>query len=127
MKGFEDAAHELNVSVEFRGATQYDANKENTVLEQIIAKKPAGIAITAINPQALNVMIDKAVKAGIPIVLFDSGAPDSKAYSCLGTDNYSAGAQAAREFGRLMMGEGQAAVVTQPNQLNHEERNSGVV
>ncbi|MBW5447953.1 substrate-binding domain-containing protein [Cohnella sp. CFH 77786] len=125
MKGFEDAAQGLNVSVEFRGATQYDANEEITVLEQVIAKKPAGIAVTAINPEALNVTIDKAVRAGIPIVLFDSGAPGSKAYSFLGTDNYKAGATAAREMGRLLAGKGKVAVVTQPNQLNHIERTNG--
>ncbi|MFC5470705.1 substrate-binding domain-containing protein [Cohnella suwonensis] len=125
MKGFEDAARTLNVTPEFRGATQYDANEQITVLEQIIAKKPAGIAITAINPEALNVTIDKAINAGIPVVLFDSGAPGSKAYSFLGTDNYSAGAQAARQFGRLANGRGKAAIITQPNQLNHEQRTKG--
>ena len=127
MKGFEDAAQVLNVSVEFRGASQYDANEEITVLEQVIAKKPAGIAVTAINPEALNVTIDKAVNAGIPIVLFDSGAPGSKAHSFLGTDNYSAGAKAARELGRLLSGRGEAAVLTQPNQLNHQERTKGFI
>lgn len=127
MKGFEDAAQVLNVSVEFRGATQYDANEQKTVLEQVIARKPAGIAVTAINPEALVGTIDEAVKAGIPIVLFDSGAPTSKAYSFLGTDNYKAGKQAAREFGRLVGGKGKAAVITQPNQLNHQERTKGFI
>lgn len=127
MKGFEDAAQVLNVSVEFRGASQYDAAEQITVLEQVIAKKPAGIAVTAINPDALIGTIDKAIKEGIPVVLFDSDSPDSKAYSFVGTNNFSAGAQAAREFARLLNGRGKAAVVTQPNQLNHEERTSGFV
>ncbi|WP_123039665.1 substrate-binding domain-containing protein [Cohnella candidum] len=125
MKGFEDAAQSLNVSVEFRGATQYDPNEEITVLEQVIARKPAGIAITAINSEALNLSIAKAIKAGIPVVLFDSGAPKSAAYSFLGTDNYNAGMQAAREMGRLLGGRGKVAVITQPSQLNHEERTNG--
>lgn len=127
MKGFEDAAQVLNVSVEFRGSSQYDTNEEITVLEQVIARKPAGIAVTAINPEALNATIDKAVNAGIPIVLFDSGAPDSKANSFLGTNNYSAGATAARELGRLLSGQGEVAVVTQLNQLNHQDRTKGFV
>lgn len=127
MKGFEDAADLLNVSVEFRGATQYDPNEEVTVLEQVIAKKPAGIAVTAINPEALNEAIGKAVQAGIPIVLFDSGAPDSDALAFIGTDNVKAGAQAAREMGRLLGGQGEVAVITQPGQLNHQERTQGFV
>jgi len=125
MKGFEDAARNLNVSVEFRGATQYDPHEEVIVLEQAIARKPAGIAVTAINPEALNASIAKAVQQGIPIVLFDSGAPESKAYAFYGTDNYKAGVQAAREMARLLRGEGEVAVIPQPNQLNHQERTEG--
>jgi ribose transport system substrate-binding protein len=127
LKGFEDAAKALNVSVEYRGATQYDANEENTVLEQVIAKKPAGIAVTAINPEALNATIDKAVQAGIPVVLFDSNAKGSKARTFLGTDNRSAGAAAAKQLGELLGGSGSVAIITQPNQLNHQERTNGFI
>ncbi|HEX7057341.1 MAG TPA: substrate-binding domain-containing protein [Bacilli bacterium] len=125
LKGFEDAAQALNVSVEFRGSTQYDAHEEMTVLEQVIAKKPAGIALSAINPQMLNATIDKAVDAGIPVVLFDSGAPASKAYSFLGTDNFNAGATAARKMAELLDNKGEVAVITSVNQLNHQERTKG--
>jgi ribose transport system substrate-binding protein len=125
LKGFEDAAQGLNVSVEYHGATQYDAHEEMTVLEQVIAKKPAGIALSAIHPEALNAAINKAVDAGIPVVLFDSGAPKSKANSFLATNNYNAGVTAARQMGALLGESGKVAVVTTPNQLNHDERTSG--
>jgi len=125
LKGFEDAAEALNVSVEYRGATQYDLHEQITVLEQIIARKPAGIAISAINPQELSATINKAVDAGIPVVLFDSGAATSKAYSFLATDNYVAGATAARKMASLVGENGGVAVMTQPNQMNHQERTRG--
>ncbi len=125
LKGFEDAAEALGVSVEYRGATQYDVNEEVTVLEQVIARKPAGIAVSAINPEALNAAINKAVEAGIPVVMFDSDAPDSKAYSFLGTDNYNAGVTAARKMAEFTGTRGKLGVITQPNQLNHQERTKG--
>ncbi|MNM31611.1 D-allose-binding periplasmic protein precursor [compost metagenome] len=125
LKGFEDAAEALDVSIEYRGATQYDAKEQMTVLEQIIAKKPAGIAISAIDPSSLTAAIDKAVKAGIPVVLFDSGAPESRAYSFLGTDNYQAGATAANQMAKLNGGSGKVAVITQPEQQNHKDRVRG--
>ncbi|MDO3410259.1 substrate-binding domain-containing protein [Saccharibacillus sp. CPCC 101409] len=125
LKGFEDAAEALNVSIEYRGATQYDAREQITVLEQIIAKKPAGIAISALDPTSLTGVIDKAVDAGIPVVLFDSGAPGSKAYSFLGTDNYAAGEAAADRMADLLGGKGKVAVVTLPSQQNHDERTQG--
>ncbi|MDL4840894.1 substrate-binding domain-containing protein [Aquibacillus rhizosphaerae] len=125
LKGFEDAAGALNVSVEYRGATQYDVNEEITILEQVIAKNPAGIAVSTMDPEALNPVIDKAVEAGIPVVMFDADAPDSKAYSFLGTDNYYAGVEAAHKMADLLNEDGEVGVITQPNQLNHQERTQG--
>ncbi|BAD76198.1 MULTISPECIES: substrate-binding domain-containing protein [Geobacillus] len=127
LKGFEDAAEALNVSVEYRGATQYDVNEQVTVLEQVIARKPAGIAVSAINPTALTKTINKAVEEGIPVVLFDSNASGSKAFSFLGTNNYSAGVTAAHEMAKLLKNEGKVAIITSPHQLNHQERTRGFV
>lgn len=127
IKGFEDAATDRNVSVEYRGATQYDSHEQITVLEQVIAKKPAGIAISAINPYELNSTINKAIDAGIPVVLFDSDAPASDANAFLGTNNYSAGVTGAQKMADLLGGKGNVAVITLPNQLNNKERTNGFV
>ncbi|WP_068783021.1 substrate-binding domain-containing protein [Paenibacillus phocaensis] len=125
LKGFEDAAQALNVSVEYRGSTQRDIHEQITVLEQAIAKKPAGIAISAIHPTELTATINKAVDAGIPVVLFDSNAPGSRAFSFLGTDNYLAGVEAARKMAELTGRRGEVAIVTVPDQQNHQERTEG--
>jgi ribose transport system substrate-binding protein len=125
LKGFEDGAEELNISVEYHGSTQHDANEQMTVLEQVIAKKPAGIAISAVNSKLLTATINKAVESGIPVVLFDSGAPDSKAYSFLGTDNYKAGIKAAHTMAELTAAKGTVAIVTTLDQHNHQERTDG--
>ncbi len=125
LKGFEDAAESLNVSVEYRGATQYDVNEEITVLEQVIAKNPSGIAISTLDPEALNPVINKAVDSGIPVVMFDADAPDSNAYAFLGTNNHYAGVTAAHKMAELLNKTGEVGVVTHPNQLNHQERTQG--
>jgi ribose transport system substrate-binding protein len=125
LKGFEDAASELNVSVVYRGGSQYDLHEQITVLEQVIAKKPSGIAISAINPYDLNDTINKAVEMGIPVVLFDADAPLSKASSFLGTNNYTAGAKAADKMASLISKHGKVAIITLPDQLNHQERTEG--
>lgn len=127
IKGFEDAAGELNVSVEYRGAPQFDVYEQITVLEQVIARKPAGIAVSAVDAKRLNPTINQAVEAGIPVVLFDANAPDSKAVSFLGTNNLEAGAEAAHKMASLMNEEGKVAVLTAPGQLNLEERTAGFV
>lgn len=125
LKGFEDAAGALNVSVEYRGATQYDVHEQITVLEQVIAQKPDGIAISAIEANKITPTINKAIKAGIPVVLFDSGAPASKAPTFIGTDNYNAGVIGAQEMASLLDNKGKVGIVTLPNQLNHQQRVRG--
>jgi len=124
-KGMEDAAGLLGVKAIYTGAPQADVNQEATVLEQVIAKKPAGIAITCANPDGLKAPINKAIAAGIPVVTFDADSPASARYCYLGTSNYNAGASAARYLAKLLGGAGEVAVSTVIGQLNHEQRKSG--
>jgi ribose transport system substrate-binding protein len=124
-KGFEDAGKQLGVKTTYTGANQYDVNQEVTVLEQVIAKNPAGIAVTCINPDALAAPIKKAKDAGIPIVTFDADSPSSGRYSFLATGNKAAGAMAADYLGKELNGKGKVAICTLPGQLNHEERVAG--
>lgn len=123
--GMEEAGRNFGVTTQYKGADQYDINQEVTVLEQAIAQKPAGILVTAINPQALKAPIDKAIAQGIPVVTFDSDSPESGRYAFLATSNYNAGAEAAKKMASLAGGKGDVAVVTQPGQQNHEERTRG--
>lgn len=116
----------FNVSVEYRGAAHYDVHEQTTVLEQVIAKKPAGIAVSAINPKALNPVIDKAHEQGIPIVLFDSDAPLSKASTYIGTNNMEAGAVAARRMAEFLNGKGETAVITQPQTVQSSGKDEGL-
>jgi ribose transport system substrate-binding protein len=126
-KGMKDAAALLGVKTFYTGAPQPDVSQEATVLEQVIAKKPAGIAITCANPDGLKAPINKAIAAGIPVVTFDADSPDSNRYCYLGTSNYSAGATAANYLGQLLGGQGEVAVSTVTGQLNHEQRKAGFI
>ena len=123
--GMEAAANNLGVSAQYTGANQYDINQQVTVLEQVIAKKPAGILLTCINPDALKRPINRAIERGIPVVTFDADSPDSDRYSFLATSNYNAGVKAAKYLAELNNEKGNVGVITIPGQLNHEERAAG--
>lgn len=124
-KGFEDAGKNYGVKTIYTGAPQYDVNQEVTVLEQIIAKKPAGIAVTCMNPDALAAPIKKAMDSGIPVVTFDSDSPKSGRYSFLSTGNEAAGTMAAKALSEQIGGSGDVILITLPGQLNHDERAQG--
>lgn len=125
LKGFEDAAEALDVSVEYQGSMRYDAREQALVVEQAIAKKPAGIAISAIDSPLLVQAVNKAVDQGIPVVMFDAEAPGSKSYSFLATDNRNAGILAADQMADRTGGSGQIAIITLGNQQNHKDRTAG--
>lgn len=126
-KGFEAAGKVYGVKTVYGGAAEYDVNQAVTVFEQIIANKPAGIAVSCINPDAYIEPINKAIEAGIPVVTFDADAPDSKRFSFLATGNVAAGETAAKYLAKALGSAGDVAVVTLPGQLNHEERCAGFV
>ena len=123
--GMQAAGKLLNVNTQYTGGPQYDINQEVTVLQQVIAKKPAGILLTSINAQALQPVINQAIKQGIPVISFDSDSPNSNRYAYLGTSNQEAGSIAAKYLGKQLNGKGQVAVVTTPGELNLDQRAQG--
>jgi ribose transport system substrate-binding protein len=123
-RGMQDAAEYLGVEVTYTGTPEYDITAEVTVLDQVIAQQPTGIAVTVINPEAVQPSIDNAIAAGIPLVTFDADSPASKRYSFLGTGNYASGVMAAHYIGGLVS-DGKAAVITVPSQGNLLERTNG--
>lgn len=125
--GFEQAGKSLGVKTFYAGDPGYDINKSVTVFEQIVAKNPAGIAIAAINADALKDPIDKARKAGIEIVTYDSDSPDSTSSSYLSTGNVAAGSVAADHMAELVGGKGEIALLYSIGQQNVEQRIQGFV
>ncbi|GGJ69944.1 substrate-binding domain-containing protein [Deinococcus aquiradiocola] len=123
-RGMQAAGKELGVSTTYTGSVNYELNDNIATLEQVIARKPAGILLTVMNADALRPTIDKAIKAGIPVVTFDADSPKSNRYAFLGTGNERAGAEAARYL-CSKVSSGEVAISSVPAQQNHVERRTG--
>lgn len=124
-RGFQDAAAMLGVTAKYGGSAEYDVNAAVTSLEQIIALKPTGMAVTCMDADAYKPTIDNAVSSGIPVVTFDSDSPDSARTTFIGTSNYDAGVTAANYIGEKLGGEGRVACLTRTGQSNINERIQG--
>lgn len=122
--GLEDKARLLGVKCELRGPTGNDPTQQVKELEQLIARKPAGILIAPAS-EALRPVIDRAVDEGIPVVCIDTDEPRSKRYTYIGTDNYNAGRQTGELLAKAIGGKGQVALLMIPGQSNHEARAKG--
>lgn len=110
-QGFQDAAKKYGVEVEQATPKEFELPQQVDVLHDVIAKKPAGIAISAIDDQGLKNVIDEANAAGIKVLTFDAPAPSTKAITYIGTLNPEAGYQAGLKMAELMKNEGEIAIL----------------
>ena len=65
--------------------------KQVEFLEQMVLEHVDGISISVVTADTLTPAIDKAVQQGIPVMCFDSDAPQSKRFAFFGTDDQAAG------------------------------------
>ena len=125
--GFVAAAAAIgpHVKTELQGPAEADASLEAKTINQLLAKKPNGIVVTAADSATLSPSINSAIEAGIPVVTFDSDSPESQRLTYLGTDNFAFGATAADFIGEQCGGEGEVALVYVPGFISLEERAQG--
>lgn len=100
IKGAQDAAKVYGVQVTYLGPVVYSLQDFLNYLDSAIAAKPDGIAVTITDATAETVPLDRAIKAGIPVVAINvpDPRPSDKAipYLCyIGDNEYLAGEKAA--------------------------------
>ncbi|GAB4429199.1 MAG: sugar-binding protein [Chloroflexi bacterium OHK40] len=108
------------------GPIAADAVEQTRVLDDLIARRVDGIAVSCNDPTACSDPIDRAVAAGIPVMTWDSDAPESDRFTFLSIDNYAAGRKAAELLIQAIGPTGAVAIITGvPGGLNLEQRVSG--
>ncbi|MGB4659186.1 MAG: substrate-binding domain-containing protein [Mobilitalea sp.] len=94
--GVNAAATEYGVAVTFEGAdNEEDYQAQNDLIEEAIANGAQAIVFSAIDYTQSVAVVEKAVDAGIYVVIIDSGIDSDKVNIEISTDNYAAGAMAA--------------------------------
>ncbi|WP_227767390.1 sugar-binding protein [Zhaonella formicivorans] len=102
--GFDDAAKDLGFSGDWVGPQGIDANAMIQQIENAIAQKVDGIITMALNPEAFQPVLEKAEKAGIPVVIVNSDAPNAPRLAYLGTDEKNLGTTGATEIIKKLNG-----------------------
>lgn len=132
IKGAQQKAAELSAAGPYdvrlipAGPVAADAVEQARVIEDLIARRVDGIAVSCNDPTACIDPINRAAAAGIPVMTWDSDSPDSQRFTYLAIDNYAAGRAAARLLVDAIGPRGQVAMLTGvPGALNLEERARG--
>lgn len=98
-QGIEDAAKDLGTTSSLIGPVEPDQPKMINDITTYQARNPAGMAIFLADPNAGKATIDRLVDDGIPVVIWNADAPDTKRLAYVGTENKNYGI----EVGKLMV------------------------
>jgi ribose transport system substrate-binding protein len=123
--GMAKGAVQMHVRTEVAGPDNFDAKAEQEAFRKAVAAKPAGILISAADPELLKADIDQAIGQGIPVIAIDSDAPSSKRLLFIGTDNFKAGQIGGGLLVKQLNGKGNVIVFSMPEQANLKDRLRG--
>ena len=131
--GAEAAAAELSKSmgVDIKIDWLTPPNEDGTVQAQRIAEAvndgDNALLISASDAGKITGAINDAVDRGVPVMMFDSDAPQSKRFSFYGGNDMAIGQQVMSELAAQMHGKGQVAILAgNQNAPNLQKRVEGV-
>src|SRR5450759_4028799 len=106
------ASQEFGFEVEWNAPTlEIDSSRQIEIVESMINRRLAGIAVAPVDRQALVGVVERAAQAGIPVVIFDSGIDTTKRISYVATNNVEGGRMAARRLGQVLGGKGKVGII----------------
>src|SRR5688572_32782481 len=124
--GAERTAKELgNVTIEWRAPETADQLRQKEILESFITQRVDGIAISCLNGDFLTETINRAVDSGIPVVTWDSDAPNSKRHAFYGVDDFASGKILGEQAIAILKGQGELAIITSLGATNLQRRLDG--
>jgi ribose transport system substrate-binding protein len=124
--GVRKAEAELGVEVDFRMPQTGSVDEQQRILEDLLARQVAGIAISPIDPANMTPLLDQVAERTL-LVTHDSDAPQSKRLAYIGTDNVAAGRIAGAEIVEALPRGGEIVLfVGRLDAQNARERKQGI-
>jgi ribose transport system substrate-binding protein len=110
--GARAAGREDGVEIEWLGpAAETDFARQIEIVDSAITSRADGIVLAPTEATSLVGVVERAARENVPLVVFDSGIDSEDYVSFVATDNYEAGAKAARALAALLDGQGTVAMV----------------
>ncbi len=136
---FFDLAHEgcmaaekemKNIQCLYIGPSEHTESEQIQIVQDLIARKVDGIAVSSSNAPAMAIALKAAKAAGIPVITWDSDLlPQDKQYRAafIGTKNYDIGVNLAKLAQKLKPSGGTICLQTGgAAAANHNERLQGI-
>ncbi|MFZ1345162.1 sugar ABC transporter substrate-binding protein [Thiothrix eikelboomii] len=99
--GVEAAGKDMSVKVDYRAPETFNMVEMSALIDAAVNQEPAGLIVSIPDAQALGASIEKAVKAGIPVISMNSGVEASAKLGALlhvGQEELVAGRKAGEKL-----------------------------
>src|SRR5579864_1289404 len=108
--GVRAAERDFGVEVLWNGPRdETEFSRQIEIVDSMAARRVDALAISATDHTALVAPVKRAMDAGIPVTVFDSGLDLTGYVTFVATDNYGAGVIGARKIAELVHGKGKVA------------------
>jgi len=110
--GVKKAAAEFGFDIDWNGPQdETDHARQIQVVDAMVAQKVNALAISATDENTLSQAVQRAIDAGIPVSVFDSGVNARGYLTFVATDNLAAGVTAAERLAGLVKEKGKVGMV----------------
>jgi ribose transport system substrate-binding protein len=132
--GAEAAAKELSakygisITIDWRTPPTEDGQMQAQRIAEAVNEGDDAIIISCSDAGKVTGAINDAVARGVPVMTFDSDAPQSKRFAFYGVDDVASGEQVMSELAKQLGGKGKVAILAgNQNAPNLRKRAEGVV
>lgn len=121
------AAREFDFDIEWNApALEIDSSRQIDIVQSMVNRRLAGIVLAPVDRRALVGVVERAVREGVPVAIFDSGIDTGRRITYVATNNEEGGRMAARRLGEILRGRGKAGIIGfMPGSASTMEREYG--
>lgn len=123
--GAADACAALGCTYQWTGSRKSIATEMVDTMDAAIAAGVDGIAIALVDQHAFNAPVERALKAGIPVVAYNADVQDNHRLAYIGQDLYLAGKALGKRIADEVDSGDVVGFIATPGQLNIQPRLDG--
>lgn len=121
------AKHGVAITIDWRTPSTEDGTVQAQRIAQAVNEGANCVLISCSDAAKVTGAINDAVKRGVPVMTFDSDAPDSQRFAFYGVDDVKTGAKVLDELAPLIGDKGKVAILAgNQNAPNLQKRVQGV-
>jgi len=106
------AGQEFGLQIEWNAPVlEIDASRQIGIVDSMINRHLAGIVLAPVDRKAMVAPVERAMKAGIPVAIFDSEVDTNQRITYVATNNKEGGRMAARQLADLIGNKGKVALI----------------